>query len=133
MFIRKYESCDFDKVMEIIALEGEEWYDYSASENKDKYRKALDNSIVYVAFEDNEVCGFARFINDNDLLMILSDLLVTPKFRGNGIGHKLMESVYDDYPQLTAYAMSDVDEYYAKQGYQKVGSIFKIPTQSENI
>jgi hypothetical protein len=31
-----------------------------------------------------------------------------------------------DYAQQPVYVMSDVDPYYEKQGYQRVGSIFEV-------
>ena len=127
MQIRKYIKEDQDKLMKIIELEGDEWKDYWAPEGADKYRKALSNSITYVAYENEELCGYSRSMNDNDYYIYVCDLLVTPKHRGKNIGRELMECIYKDYPNIMAvFVMSDVDEYYKKQGYKVEGSVFEV-------
>jgi len=120
------EVEDIDKIMEIIELEGEEWKDYWGCSNSIKYKKALELSITYVAYEGDELCGYSRSVDDNACEVIVVDLLVTPEHRGKGIGKNLMGCIYDDYPSKDVYVMSDVDEYYKKQGYEKIGSVFKV-------
>ena len=126
VLIRKMEKKDIDKIMEIIELEGEEWKDYWSSENSKKYRESLERSITYVAYDNSNLCGYSRSVDDNALSIIVVDLLVTPKYRGNNIGRELMECIYGQYTDKVVYVMSDVDEYYSKQEYDKVGSIFKV-------
>jgi len=131
MEIRKYEKADEDNVMRIIELEGEDWKDYSAPEAQEKYRKALGNSITYVAVENGEICGYSRSINDNDYYIYVFDLLVTPKHRGKNLGRQLMECIYKDYPSIMdVFVTSDVDEYYKKQGYVKEGTVFKVTNKN---
>ena len=132
MQIRKYRKEDEDKVMKIIELEGEDWKDYSAPENQEKYRKALANSITYVAYENEELCGYSRSINDNDYYIYVFDLLVTPKHRGKNIGRQLMECIYNDYPNIMAvFVTSGVDEYYKKQGYKIEGTVFEVTNRNK--
>ena len=133
MEIRKYKKEeDEDNVMKIIELEGEEWKDYSAPEVQWKYRKALENSITYVAYEDEEICGYSRSFNDSDYYIYVCDLLVTPKHRGKNIGKELMECIYNDYPSImTVFVMSDVNDYYKKQGYKIEGTIFEVKNRSK--
>ena len=40
---------------------------------------------------------------------------------------KLMECICKDYPNHVVYVMSDVDGYYEKVDYKRIGSIFKVP------
>lgn len=127
MDIRVYsEADDEDKVMKIIENEGEEWQCYSSDNNSEKYRTALKNSITYVAYEGNVLCGYSRSINDCGFYIYVCDLLVTAGHRGKNIGRKLMECIYADYPNQIVYVMSDVDEYYNKLGYKREGSIFQV-------
>ena len=105
-----------------MKTEGEEWKDYF----KENYREVLKQSITYIATSNQVICGFSRTINDDGLYLWVIDLLVDKSYRGNGIGRKLMESLALDYPDLDAYVMSDVDEYYEKLGYKKEGSIYKV-------
>lgn len=113
--------------MKIISDEGEEWACYSAKNVSDKYRSALDNSITYVAYEGDELCGYSRSLDDCGYYIYVCDLLVKPDYRGKSIGRKLMECIYSDFPDHIVFVMSDVDEYYKKQGYIYEGSIFKVP------
>ncbi len=49
-----------------------------------------------------------------------------PEYRGRSLGRRLMERIYDDYPNQIVYVMSDVDEYYKKKGYRREGSVFEV-------
>lgn len=121
--IRKYNpSIDYDGVLALVRSEGSEWKDYV----KPTYRRALEQSITYVAVIDGEICGYSRSINDSKLFIWVIDLLVHIDNRGYSIGKQLMECIHNDYPNMDVYVMSDVDEYYAKLGYKKEGSIFKV-------
>lgn len=127
MEIRKYTKDDEKKLMDIIELEGEEWKDYLDPKVPYKYKNALENSVTYVAYEKEELCGYSRSFLDNGYYIYVCDLLVTKKHRGKSIGRKLMECIYNDYPDImSVYVMSDVDEYYKKQGYGKAGSVFEV-------
>ena len=132
MKIRRYNQVeDEGKLLQIIKNEGEGWSEYSSSEGWAKYKVALQNSITYVCCESNTVCGYSRSIDDNGFYIYVCDLLVAPQYRGNGIGKILMETIYEDYPGYTVFVMSDVDEYYQKQGYRREGSIFEVTNTSE--
>ena len=121
--IKKYDPLsEYHKLLEILKAEGEEWKDYVDS----KYQEVLKQSITYVAYVNNELCGFSRSINDYGLYIWVIDLLVDKRFRGNSIGEKLIECLLIDYPKQDAFVMSDIDAYYKKLGYRKHGSIFKI-------
>lgn len=127
MEIRKYEKeNDEEKLMKMIENEDEEWNCYSAENKKKKYMAALEKSITYVAYEDDILCGYSRSIDDCGFYVYVCDLLVMPEFRGKNIGRKLIECIYIDYPDRVVYVMSDVDEYYKKQGYRREGSIYEV-------
>lgn len=124
--VRKYTIDDENALMELIENEGADWECYYGKEVNQKYRNSLKNSITYIAFYDNTLCGYSRSIDDNGFYIYVCDLLVDKRFRGHGIGKKLMDCVIKDYPEQTVYVMSDVDEYYEKQGYKKEGSVFEV-------
>lgn len=129
MEIRKYQPQDETKLFKLLRDEGDEWYDYHGKENSEKYKKALDNSITYLAFEDDVLCGYVRCREDDGYGVYIYDLLVAQPFRGRSIGRKLMEQACADYPEQKIYVMSDVDEYYKKQGYRREGSIFEVKSR----
>jgi ribosomal protein S18 acetylase RimI-like enzyme len=126
MEIRKYKKADEDLLMKLIEAEGEDWECYSRAEHAGKYRRALENSVTYVAYQDNVLCGYSRSGIDGDFYIYVYDLLVMPTFRSQGIGRQLLECISKDYPEQTIYVMSGVDEYYSKLGYQREGSIFLV-------
>lgn len=37
-----------------------------------------------------------------------------------------MNCVTQQYPEQTVYVMSDVDDYYIKQGFRREGSVFEV-------
>ena len=126
MLIRKYErKKDEDKLMNMI--EAEEDWDYAEEHLADKYKQALEACITYVAYEEDVLCGFSRSIDDFGFDMYVFDLLVDPRYRGKGIGRKLVECLYEDYPDRVVYVMSDEDGYYKKVNYKRIGSIFEVP------
>ncbi len=128
MELRAYKKADDEnKLMEMI--ENEEGWTYSDVTMSEKYRLALENSITYVAYEGDDLCGYSRSINDCGFYVYVCDLLVKPEYRGKNIGRMLMECIYADYPNQVVYVMSDVDEYYSKQSYQRVGSIYEVPNK----
>jgi ribosomal protein S18 acetylase RimI-like enzyme len=121
--IRPYSSqADEGNLFAMIKAEGPEWKGHYG----EQYRKALANSIVFVAYNNDELCGFIRIKNDDGFGVYIYDLLVAPKSRGKSIGRALMEKVCTEFPNDTVYVMSDVDEYYSKQGYKRIGSIFEV-------
>ncbi len=121
--IRKYNpTLDYEGLMKLIQSEGEEWKDYL----NPPYRKALENSITYVALVGEELCGYSRSLSDSGIFIWVVDLLVNKNRRGLSIGKKLMDYILTDFPDIDVYVMSDVDQYYKKLGYEKEGSIFKL-------
>ncbi len=127
MIVRLYKrATDENKLMNIIKQEGEDWSEYISPAGSTKYKAALEKSITYVAYEGDVLCGYSRSIDDCGFYIYICDLLVAPKYRSKGIGRKLMECIFEGYPDHTVFVMSDVDEYYKKQGYKKEGSIFEV-------
>ncbi|NNK81502.1 MAG: GNAT family N-acetyltransferase [Flavobacteriaceae bacterium] len=131
MKIRAYnKDKDEYKLMKMIEGEGEEWTCYSDNSVSDKYRFALENSITYVAYEGDNLCGYSRSINDCGFYIYVCDLLVIQMCRGKKIGQKLMECLSTEYPNQIVYVMSDVDEYYKKKGFKREGSIYEVTKKS---
>ncbi|HOJ35991.1 MAG TPA: GNAT family N-acetyltransferase [Clostridiales bacterium] len=127
MKIRRYiKQYDEENVMEMLKEEGDEWRCYHADEVSAKYKAALQNSITYVAYENDEICGYSRSLDDCGFYIYVCDLLVRKKYRGREIGRKLMECIYKDFPDRIVYVMSDADGYYVKLGYRREGSVFEV-------
>jgi N-acetylglutamate synthase-like GNAT family acetyltransferase len=52
---------------------------------------------------------------------------VVPEWRNRTIGRTLLAQVKKEFSDLNVYVLSDVDAYYEKLGYGKVGSVFEVP------
>ena len=131
MVIRRYlKSEDEQKLFELLKKEGEEWACYWKEQVSEKYKAALDDSITYVAYKGDILCGYSRSLCDSGFYIYLCDLLVMREHRGKNIGKKLMDRICQDWPDHKIYVMSDVDEYYEKQGYRREGSIYKVTKYS---
>jgi GNAT superfamily N-acetyltransferase len=126
MFIRKYiKTTDELQLMKMI--DDEDGWDYASKSMAKKYAIALESSITYVASEGDVLCGYSRSLDDCGFYIYVCDLLVRPDYRGKDIGRKLMECLYKDYPNHVVYVMSDVDGYYEKVDFKRVGSIYEVP------
>jgi ribosomal protein S18 acetylase RimI-like enzyme len=126
MEIRQYSKADENLLFDLLIDEGDDWIDYHGPVGRSKYIKALESSITYIVYDENLVCGYASCREDDGFGVYIYDLLVRKTHRGKRIGKALMERVLKDFPNQPIYVMSDVDPYYEKLGYRKVGSIFEV-------
>lgn len=126
MDIIKYLD-DRDETSLMQMIREEDGWDYADQDKADTYKKALNSSITYVAYNENVLCGYSRSMDDGGICIFVCDLLVKPEFRGKHIGKQLMECIHKDYPDREVYVLSGVDCYYEKVQYKKVGSIFEVP------
>jgi GNAT superfamily N-acetyltransferase len=126
MLLRKYNpTIDETELMKMI--KDEEGWGYADEGMAEKYKKALETSLTYVAYHEGVLCGYSRSLDDFGTYIYVCDLLVKLAFRGHSIGSKLMECLYQDYPGQVVYVMSDVDQYYEKINCKRIGSIFEVP------
>lgn len=125
MEIRPYDpTTDEGPLMALIAAEG---WPYADEGQAELYSQSLARSITFVAVEGDVLCGYSRSLEDYGLYVYVCDLLVAAAYRGRSLGRQLMECIYTAYPRHTVYVMSDVDGYYEKQAYTRVGSVFQVP------
>ena len=129
MMIRLYTPEDADQLFALIEHEGDEWQDYWRGDGKAKYMKALSNSITYLLFEGETLCGYARCRDDDGFGIYVLDLLVDKEYRGNEYGRLLMEQVCHSFPGDVVYVTGDVYPYYEKLGYEVEGKIYIVKTQ----
>ena len=86
--------------------------------------KAIDNSIVFGIYREQEQVGFARVVSDYATFAWLCDVFVLPEHRGTGIGKWLMECVIA-HPELQGLrrfmlATRDAHGLYAQYGFTPV-------------
>lgn len=127
--IEKYNKSRHEsQILQIIKKEPD--WEYADEKYVDEYKLALESSITYVACKGDTVCGYSRSLNDHEMYIFVCDLLVDPAYRGQSLGRKLSEIIYQDYAVDEVYVMSDIDPYYEKLDYKHEGSIFKVTNPS---
>lgn len=65
MEIRQYSKVDETLLFDLLIDEGDDWIDYHRSVGRSKYKKALESSITYIAYDENLVCGYVRCREDD--------------------------------------------------------------------
>jgi len=124
--IRRYVISDSSNLVKLIESEGDLWSSYYLGDGRIRYLESIQQSITYVIIIKEELIGYIRAIDDSGFDVYICDLLVKKEKRGNHYGIKLVESIKTHFPNRDIYVMSDVDDYYFKAGFKRVGSIFKI-------
>jgi GNAT superfamily N-acetyltransferase len=87
-------------------------------------RRAFENSICAIALIDGRQVGFARASGDRAVFARLSDVIVWPDRRGEGIGKVLVAALLD-HPELKAVSTwmlntSDAHGLYERFGFRRV-------------
>lgn len=126
MEIKQYQQTMASSLHLLLVEAGEEWQDYYHENKWPHYQLVLQQTKAKVIMNKQQVIGYVRYVEDYGYGVYIYDLLVHPQYRGQGLGNKLMRSVKADYPTQEVYVMSDVDGYYKKIGYSKVGSLFQV-------
>ncbi len=126
MDIKRYEPKDEAALFDLLRSEGEAWAGYFSPATMEQYKAALQNSITYVLYVSNTLCGYIRVRDDDGFGIYIYDLLVNQNHRGKEYGRLVMEQVCRDFPGNTIYVMSDVDGYYEKLGYRREGTVFEV-------
>ncbi len=87
-------------------------------------RRAFENSICAIALVDGRQVGFARAAGDRALFARLSDVIVWPEHRGQGIGSALVKALLA-HPELRTVSIwmlntSDAHGLYTRFGFRPV-------------
>jgi ribosomal protein S18 acetylase RimI-like enzyme len=126
MTIRNYIPSDAAALLALLEHEGDAWSDYHSADGRLNFIAALESCIVFIAFDGETACGYIRARDDGGFGVYIYDLLVDKAYRGANLGRKLLDTVRAAYPTTCMYVMSDVDGYYEKQGFERIGSIFQM-------
>ena len=62
-------------------------------------KKAIDHSLNFGLYQNEQQIGFARIISDFSTIAYLGDVYVLPEFRGRGLSKWLMETI-TSFPEL---------------------------------
>ncbi len=73
---------------------------WAAERNPEIIKKSIENSIVFGVYEKDikieKLIGMARVITDFATTFYLADVIIDEKYRGKGIGKKLISTIVSD-------------------------------------
>ncbi|MCT7375502.1 GNAT family N-acetyltransferase [Chelativorans salis] len=86
------------------------------------HRRAFENSVCAIALIDGRQVGFARASGDRAVFARISDVIVWPEHRGQGVGKALVQALLD-HPELASVSTwmlntSDAHSFYAHFGFK---------------
>lgn len=64
------------------------------------YKALMNSSTVLTAWDDGNLVGLARVLDDSEMVAFIHYVLVNPKYQGMGIAGKMIENIktkYKDY------------------------------------
>ncbi len=102
---------------------------WGARINKIQILKAIDGSLCFGAYTEEEgQIGFARVVTDGAFFSSVMDVIVDERFRHQGVGKKIMESVVEHPSVKTTICILDTryaDDFYAKFGFVRGQPVMK--------
>lgn len=92
------------------------------------------SSIKTFAFEDADLIGFGRAIDDSRYYATIVDVVVSPKHQRRGIGRAILEDLHrqlDGYLVVTLTALPEVQPFYQRLGWRKLTTGMMRPRSDE--
>jgi GNAT superfamily N-acetyltransferase len=87
-------------------------------------RRAFENSVCAIALTDGRQVGFARASGDRAVFARISDVVVWPGHRGQGIGRALVQALLDhpDLQSVSTWMLNTADAHglYSRFGFRPV-------------
>ncbi len=116
---KEFSLEEFDRIKEIYAKEG--WMAYL--HNDDALKRAYENSLYCLgAYSGDELVGFIRCVGDGEHIVIVQDLIVSPKYQRQKIGTTLFKMVWDKYAHVRMLQVNtDIEDERDNKFYQSFG------------
>ncbi|WP_255248224.1 GNAT family N-acetyltransferase [Terribacillus saccharophilus] len=115
--IRPYETEDLSAITDL--LKDESWTTLAADPSR--FDQAMKGSSpALVALHNGEICGYIRCITDQVITLLVAELLVDGKLRGQGVGGKLLQAAHDLFPstRMEMLATSTSKSYYEQKKFR---------------
>jgi ribosomal protein S18 acetylase RimI-like enzyme len=90
--VRRFLSADLDGIIELCRAEG--WESYLADRERTLRALTGPGVITIVAIQEQEICGFAQMLSDGAIRAYLANIAVAAKWRGIGIGRRLIQELF---------------------------------------
>ncbi|PAE16227.1 hypothetical protein CHH91_11420 [Virgibacillus sp. 7505] len=115
--VRPYKTEDLPAIVKL--LKDESWTTLAA--DPASFDQAMKGSApALVALHNDEICGYIRCITDQVITLLVAELLVDGKMRGQGVGGKLLQEAHDLFPstRMEMLATSTSKSYYEQKNFR---------------
>lgn len=90
--VRRFLPADLDGIVELCRAEG--WESYHADRERTLRALTGPGVVTIVAIQEQEICGFAQMLSDGAIRAYLANIAVAAKYRGIGIGRRLIQELF---------------------------------------
>jgi len=94
--------------------------------SEEKLQKAIENSVCFGLYHDEQQIGFARVITDQSTFAYLADVFIISDFRKQGLSKWLMQTIlaFADFQDIRRWllATADAQNLYAKFGFEPLNN-----------
>jgi len=103
---------------------------WGAARNDELHRRAFANSLCVGAYVEGVQVGFARAITDYSVFAYLCDVVIWQKYRGQGLGIRLVQALIDHPKMKTvvhwSLSTNDAHGLYEKFGFKADGRYMRL-------
>lgn len=113
------ETFDFEVIYQFISTSY-----WAKGIPREILQKAIENSVCFSVFDDDDQVGFARVVTDGATFGYLADVFVLPSHRGLGLSKMMMQQVVE-HPELQGLrrmllATADAHGLYRQFGFREL-------------
>ena len=95
--IKEYENYNEQEIIDLYNSVG--WTNYT--NNSNMLKNAYSNSLkIYGAYAEDKLVGIIRVVGDGFSVVFIQDILILPKYQGQGIGTALLQRILNEYKDV---------------------------------
>ncbi|NLL72886.1 MAG: GNAT family N-acetyltransferase [Clostridiales bacterium] len=95
--IKEYENYNEQEIIDLYNSVG--WTNYT--NNPNMLKNAYSNSLkIYGAYAEDKLVGIIRVVGDGFSVVFIQDILILPKYQGQGIGTALLQRILNEYKDV---------------------------------
>lgn len=117
----KFKIYDVPDMVDLIVVSKWLSTSYWAKDRSiEKIEQSINNSVCYSVYDQKQQIGFARMVSDFASFGYLADVYIDEKYRGEGVGKMLLDSISSDVrwkDLLIILSTKDAHDFYKKYGF----------------
>lgn len=121
----EYSDCKLPDPDSFLDLYQSTGWDKEGEKKKTQLCDSLTKSWYYIsAFHEEKLVGFGRIISDGYLHSFITELIISPQYKGKGIGKQILEklvhkSIKEGITDIQLFSAKGKMEFYIKSGFIK--------------